>query len=163
MAGRGIRSSVVRLPRTVHGNGDHHGFIARLVGIARDKRVAGYGDGSSHCPAVHVLDAAHLFRLAVAQAPARSVLHGVADEGVPIREIAAVIGRNLNLPTASVLAGDFGFLGQILAVTRSLRVCRLGRVPAGVARLQAAVVPVRGQPPQRSQIHHVPALVSGGL
>lgn len=117
MAGRGVRSSVVRLPRTVHGNGDHHGFIARLVGIARDKRVSGYvGDGSSRWPAVHVLDAAHLFRMAVEQAPAGSVLHGVADEGVPIREIAAVIGRNLNLPTASVPAGDFGFLGQILAV-----------------------------------------------
>jgi nucleoside-diphosphate-sugar epimerase len=117
MAGRGVRSSVVRLPRTVHGNGDHHGFIARLVGIARDKRVSGYvGDGSSRWPAVHVLDAAHLFRMAVEQAPAGSVLHGVADEGVPIREIAAVIGRNLNLPTASVPAEAFGFLGQILAV-----------------------------------------------
>jgi nucleoside-diphosphate-sugar epimerase len=120
MAGRGVRSSVVRLPRTVHGNGDHHGFIARLVGIARDKRVAGYvGDGSSRWPAVHVLDAAHLFRLAVEQTPAGSVLHGVADEGVPIREIAAVIGRNLKLPTASVPAEDFGFLGQILAVDQS--------------------------------------------
>jgi nucleoside-diphosphate-sugar epimerase len=104
----------------VHGNGDHHGFIARLVGIARDKRVAGYvGDGSSRWPAVHVLDAAHLFRLAVEQTPAGSVLHGVADEGVPIREIAAVIGRNLKLPTASVPAEDFGFLGQILAVDQS--------------------------------------------
>jgi nucleoside-diphosphate-sugar epimerase len=116
MAARGVRSSVIGLPRTVHGEGDH-GFIARLVGIARDKGVSGYvGDGSNRWPAVHVKDAAHLFRLAVEQAPAGSRLHAVGDEGVPIRDIAAVIGRHLNLPTASVPAGDFGFLGQILAV-----------------------------------------------
>jgi len=100
----------VGLPRTVHGDGDHHGFIARLIGIARDKGVSGYvGDGSSHWPAVHVLDAAHLFRLAAEQAPAGSVLHAVGD-------IAGVIGRHLDLPAASVPAGDFGWLGQILAV-----------------------------------------------
>jgi len=117
MAARGVRSSVVGLPRTVHGDGDHHGFIARLVGIARDKGVSGYvGDGSSRWPAVHVLDAAPLFRLAVEQAPAGSRLHAVADEGVPIRDIAGVIGRHLNLPMASAPAEDFGFLGQILAI-----------------------------------------------
>lgn len=117
MAARGVRSSVVGLPRTVHGEGDHHGFIARLIGIARDKGVAGYvGDGSSRWPAVHVLDAAHLFRLAVEQAPAGSRLHAVGDEGVPVRDIAGVIGRHLNLPTASVAAEDFGWLGQFLAV-----------------------------------------------
>jgi nucleoside-diphosphate-sugar epimerase len=117
MAGRGVRSSVLGLPRTVHGDGDRHGFIARLIGIARDTGVSGYvGDGSSRWPAVHVLDAAHLFRLAVEQAPAGSRLHAVGDEGVPVREIAEVIGRHLNLPTASAPAGDFGFLGQILAV-----------------------------------------------
>jgi nucleoside-diphosphate-sugar epimerase len=117
MAARGVRSSVVGLPRTVHGDGDRHGFIARLIGIARDTGVSGYvGDGSSRWPAVHVLDAAHLFRLAVEQAPAGSRLHAVGDEGVPIREIAEVIGRHLNLPTASVPAGDFGWLGQILAI-----------------------------------------------
>ncbi len=117
MAERGVRSSVVGLPRTVHGDGDRHGFIARLVGIARDKWVSGYvGDGSHRWPAVHVLDAANLFRLAAEQAPAGSTLHAVADEGVPIRDIAEVIGRHLNLPAASVPAGDFGFLGQILAI-----------------------------------------------
>jgi nucleoside-diphosphate-sugar epimerase len=116
MAARGVRSSVVGLPRTVHGQGDH-GFIARLIGIARDKGVSGYvGDGSSRWPAVHVLDAAHLFRLAAEQAPAGSRLHAVGDEGVPVRDIAEVIGRHLNLPTASVPAEDFGWLGQILAV-----------------------------------------------
>jgi nucleoside-diphosphate-sugar epimerase len=117
MASRGVRSSVVRLPRSVHGEGDHHGLIARLIGIDRDAGVSGYvGDGSSRWPAVHVLDAAHLVRLAVEHAPAGSVLHAVADEGVPVRDIAAVIGRHLNLPTASRPAEDFGFLGAILAV-----------------------------------------------
>ena len=117
MAERGVRSSVLGLPRTVHGDGDHHGFIARLIGIARDKGVSGYvGDGSNRWPAVHVLDAAHLFRLAVEQAPAGSRLHAVGDEGVPIRDIAGVIGRYLNLPTASVPAEDFGWLGMILAI-----------------------------------------------
>jgi nucleoside-diphosphate-sugar epimerase len=117
LAERGVRSSVVGLPRTVHGDGDRHGFIARLVGIARDTGVSGYvGDGSSRWPAVHVLDAAHLFRLAVEQAPAGSRLHAVGDEGVPIRDIAEVIGRHLNLPTASAPAEGFGWLGQILAI-----------------------------------------------
>jgi nucleoside-diphosphate-sugar epimerase len=117
MAARGIRSSVVGLPRTVHGDGDRHGFIAGLIGIARGRGVSGYvGDGSSRWPAVHVLDAAHLFRLAVEHAPAGSRLHAVGDEGVPTRDIAEIIGRHLNLPTASAPAGDFGFLGQILAI-----------------------------------------------
>jgi nucleoside-diphosphate-sugar epimerase len=117
MAARGIRPSVVGLPRSVHGEGDGHGFIARLIGFARDKNVSGYvGDGSSRWPAVHVLDAAHLFRLAVEQAPAGSRLHAVGDEGVPTREIAEVIGRHLNVPAAPVAAEAFGFLGQILAV-----------------------------------------------
>jgi nucleoside-diphosphate-sugar epimerase len=116
MAARGVRSSVMRLPRTVHGEGDH-GFIAWLIAIAREKGVSGYvGDGSSRWPAVHVLDAAHLFRLAVEQAPAGSVLHAVGDEGVPARDFAGVIGRHLNLPAASVPAEDLGFLGMLLAV-----------------------------------------------
>ena len=117
MAARGVRSSVVGLPRTVHGDGDRHGFIARLVGIARDTGVSGYvGDGSNRWPAVHVLDAAHLFRLAVERAPAGSRLHAVGDEGVPILDIAEVISRHLNVPTASVPAGDLGFLGHVLSV-----------------------------------------------
>jgi nucleoside-diphosphate-sugar epimerase len=117
MAARGVRSSVVGLPRTVHGDGDRHGFIARLIGTARDKGVSGYvGDGSSRWPAVHVLDAAHLFRLAAEQAPPGSRLHAVADEGVPTRDIAEVIGRHLNLPVASVPAEDFGWLGMIFAI-----------------------------------------------
>jgi nucleoside-diphosphate-sugar epimerase len=115
MAARGVRSSVVRLPRTVHGEGDH-GFIAQLVDLARATGVSGYvGDGSNRWPAVHVRDAAHLFRLAAEKAPAGSVLHAVGDEGVPIRDIAGVIGSHLNLPTASRPCEDFGFLGAVLS------------------------------------------------
>jgi nucleoside-diphosphate-sugar epimerase len=115
LAARGVRSSVVRLPRSVHGEGDR-GFISWLITNARDKGVSGYvGDGSSRWPAVHVLDAAQLFCLAVEKAPAGSVLHAVGDEAVPTREIAEVIGRHLNLPTASAPADQFGFLGMVLA------------------------------------------------
>ncbi|MGO8685882.1 MAG: SDR family oxidoreductase [Candidatus Dormibacteria bacterium] len=115
MAAHGVRSAVVRLPRSVHGEGDLHGFIPRLIAIARERGVSGYvGDGSGRWPAVHVLDAARLFRLAVEVAPPGSVLHAVGDEGVPTREIAADIGRHLNLPTASVPAEDYGFLGVVL-------------------------------------------------
>jgi nucleoside-diphosphate-sugar epimerase len=117
MADRGVRSSVVGLPRTVHGDGDKHGFIARLISYARDKGVAGYvGDGSNRWPAVHVLDAAHLFCLAAEQAPGGSRLHAVGDEGVPIRDIVGVISRHLDVPIASVPAEEFGFLGRILSI-----------------------------------------------
>jgi nucleoside-diphosphate-sugar epimerase len=108
LASRGVRSSVVRLPPTNHGDGDN-GFMATLVAIARDKGVSGYiGDGSSRWPAVHRLDSARLFGLAVETAPAGSVLHAVADEGVPIRDIAEVIGRHLDLPVVSISPEDAG-------------------------------------------------------
>ncbi|MDQ6750323.1 MAG: SDR family oxidoreductase, partial [Actinomycetota bacterium] len=101
LASSGVRSSSVRLSPTVHGEGDH-GFVATLVGIARDKGVSSYiADGANHWPAVHRLDAAQLFRLALETAPAGTVLHGVAEEGVPVRAIAEVIGRHLHLPVAS--------------------------------------------------------------
>jgi nucleoside-diphosphate-sugar epimerase len=117
-ASLGVRSSVVRLPPTCHGDGDH-GFLAAMVGIARDKGVSGFiGDGSNRWPAVHRLDAAHLFRLALEKAPAGSPLHAVADEGVPIRAIAEVIGRHLDVPVVSVPADKasehFGVLAGFL-------------------------------------------------
>lgn len=116
LASRGVRSSVVGLPRTVHGEGDQ-GFVSWLIADAREKGAAGYvGDGSNRWPAVHVADAGRLFRLAVEQAPAGSMLHAVGDEGVPIRDIAEAIGRHLDLPTASRPAEKFGFLGMVLSI-----------------------------------------------
>jgi nucleoside-diphosphate-sugar epimerase len=112
----GVRSSVVRLPRSVHGEGDA-GFIAQLVAVARGEGVSGYvGDGSQRWPAVHVLDAARLFRAALEDAPAGSVLHAVGDEGVPILKVAEVIGRHLGVRPAPLPAETFGFLGGLLAV-----------------------------------------------
>ncbi|GAA5859060.1 hypothetical protein JCM1840_003731 [Sporobolomyces johnsonii] len=108
---KGVRVSIVRLPPTVHGKGDH-GFIPRLVELAREKGVSGFvGDGANRWPAVHRVDAAHLFRLAVEKAPAGAVLHGVAEEGVPAREIAGAIGKRLGVEVASKPANHFGFLG----------------------------------------------------
>jgi nucleoside-diphosphate-sugar epimerase len=120
LASRGIRSSIVRLPPTNHGDGDH-GFMAALVSIARGKGVSGYiDDGCNRWPAVHRLDSAHLFRQALEKAPAGSTLHAVAEEGVPIRTIAEVIGHHLDLPVVSVDredAGDhFGWLAPFLAI-----------------------------------------------
>jgi nucleoside-diphosphate-sugar epimerase len=120
LAERDVRSSVLRLPPTVHGEGDY-GFVPALIGVARDRGAAGYvGDGANRWPAVHVSDAARLFRLALEQAPAGSVLHAVGDEGVPIREVAEVIGRHLGVATTSVAPADaaahFGWLGPVVAL-----------------------------------------------
>ena len=120
LAERGVRSSVVRLSPTVHGRGDH-GFVPRLIDIARERGVSGYiGDGTSRWTAVHRLDAAALFRLAIEKAPAGSVLHGVAEEGIQIRAIAEVIGAHLDLPVVSVPPAEaeqhFGWLGGFLGL-----------------------------------------------
>jgi nucleoside-diphosphate-sugar epimerase len=120
LADRGIRSSVLRLPPTVHGDGDN-GFMTAIVAIARATRVSGYvGDGSNRWPAVHRLDAARLFRLALETAPPGSAVHAVADEGVPIRDIAEVIGSHLDVPVSAISPDDagerFGFLGGFLGM-----------------------------------------------
>jgi nucleoside-diphosphate-sugar epimerase len=120
LARDGVRSSVVRLPPTCHGEGDN-GFMATLVQIARATGVSGYlGDGSNRWPATHRLDVARLFRLSLEKAPAGSSLHAVAEEGVPIRQVAEVIGRHLDLPVVAVSADEasehFGFLAGFLSM-----------------------------------------------
>jgi nucleoside-diphosphate-sugar epimerase len=120
LAARGVRSSIVRLSPTVHGDGDN-GFMAFLIAIARQKGVSGYiGDGLNRWNAVHRFDAAPLFRLALEKAPAGSTLHAVGEEGVPIRDIAEVIGKHLDVPVAPISAQDagehFGFLAGFLAL-----------------------------------------------
>jgi nucleoside-diphosphate-sugar epimerase len=118
LAARGVRSSVVRLAPTNHGDGDN-GFMATLVAIAREKGASGYiGDGSNRWPAVHRLDSAHLFRLGLEKAPAGSTLHATAEEGVAIRDVAEVIGRQLNVPVVSISPDDavehFSWLGRFI-------------------------------------------------
>ncbi|MFJ8573628.1 Rossmann-fold NAD(P)-binding domain-containing protein [[Kitasatospora] papulosa] len=120
LAPRDVRACVVRLSPTCHGEGDHD-FLASLVAMARAHGVSGYlGDGANRWPAVHRLDAARLFRLAVEKAPAGSVLHGVAEEGVAIRDVAEVIGRHLGVPVSSVApedaVGHFSWLGGFLGL-----------------------------------------------
>ncbi|OBG74351.1 3-beta hydroxysteroid dehydrogenase [Mycobacterium sp. E2462] len=120
LAERGVRSSVIRLSPLVHSNLDHHGFAHHLINTARATGKSGYlGDGSNRWPAVHTLDAAHLYRLALETAPAGTRLHGVADKGIPFADIAAVIGRKLDVPTVSIPAeeaGHFGFLALFAAL-----------------------------------------------
>ncbi len=127
-AGRGVRASALRLPPTVHGEGDH-GFVPALIGIARAKGLAAYvGDGGNRWSAVHRLDAARLFRLAVESAPAGTRLNAVGDEGVPFLDIAEVIGKHLDLPVTrlSQAAGHFGLFAVFASAD----------VPASGARTQ---------------------------
>jgi nucleoside-diphosphate-sugar epimerase len=119
LADRGVRVSVVRPAPSVHGEGDH-GFVARLVDIARERGASGYvADGANRWAAVHRLDTARLYRMALEQAPAGSVYHAVGEEGVATRDIADVIARHLNLPLVSVDPGDaaehFGWLGAFFS------------------------------------------------
>jgi nucleoside-diphosphate-sugar epimerase len=134
---RGVRTSIVRPGASVHGEGDH-GFVPVLIDIARTKGVSGYiDDGANRWPAVHRLDAAVIYRLALENAPAGSVFHAVADEGVPTREIAEIIGRHLGVPVVSVAREDaaehFGWMGVFFGLdapaSSALTQERLGWTP----------------------------------
>jgi nucleoside-diphosphate-sugar epimerase len=121
MAAHGVRSSVVRLPPTVHSSLDHHGFVPTLIAMARKNGVSVYvGDGANRWPAVHTLDAARLYRLAVESAPPGARLHGVAEQGIPFRQIAEAIGQGLGIPVAAVAPDEaaryLGFLAMFAQV-----------------------------------------------
>lgn len=133
LAARGVRSAVVRLPPSVHGDGDH-GFVPWLIRIAQEKGVSAYiDDGANRWPAVHRLDAAKLYRLALEKGVGGTRYHAVADEGVPTRRIAEVIGRRLGLPVVSVpreqAADHFGFLGHFFGLD----------IPASSAKTRASL------------------------
>jgi nucleoside-diphosphate-sugar epimerase len=118
LSGQGLRTSAIRLPPIVHGDGDH-GFAPQLIEIARKKKESAYvGHGLNRWPSVHRDDAARLFRLALEKGPAGGTYHGVAEEGIPFREIAGLIGRRLNVPVVSKsdaeAAKQFGFLAPFI-------------------------------------------------
>jgi nucleoside-diphosphate-sugar epimerase len=129
LASRDVRTSAVRMPRTVHNEGKG-GFAGLLADQARRTGVAGYpGSGTQRWPAVHALDAAVLFRLALESAPAGTSWHAVADKGDAVRDIAIVIGRRLGLPVEAVPEENFGPFGPIFALDQ----------PASSARTRGAL------------------------
>lgn len=141
---RGVRATLVRLPPSVHGDGDY-GFVPRLVDIVRAKGVSAYiGEGRNRWPAVHRFDAARLYRLALELGVAGKRYHAVGEQGIATRDIAAAIGKVLNLPVVSVApaeaADHFGFLGRFFAADcpadSTLTQQQLGWSPTGLALIE---------------------------
>lgn len=139
LASQGVRASIVRIPPTVHGDGDK-AMVPRLITAARKKNMAGYVDqGCNRWPAAHKQDVARLFRLALEDGAAGSRYHAVAEDGVPMRSIAEVISKRLNVPARSLekeeAAGHFGWLAAFVArdnhVSSELTRKELGWRPTG--------------------------------
>ncbi len=135
LAEQGVRATTIRLSPSVHGLGDH-GFMAILIGLAREKGVSAYlGEGLNRWPGVHRLDAGRLYRLVLEQGATEPAYHGVADEGVPFKDIAEVIGRQLGLPVESRAPEHFGwfagFAGADMPASNARTRSLLGWEPTG--------------------------------
>lgn len=121
LAAQGLRAAAVRLSPSVHGDADKHGFIPMLVNVARDKGFSAYvGEGLNRWNAVHQVDAAHLFRLALENALPGARYHGSAEEAITVKSIAEAIGKQLHLPVKSITseeaAGHFGWFSQMAVI-----------------------------------------------